>query len=328
MRVFRRKQDADPAAEDWLSSDITPRSARAGSQEGLGKVYDDSAPFPALLRDLIVDDPSFFLGVEATRTGASRIGVLAKLLCPDRRIPIHCHPTRTFATKYLNSAVGKTEAWLVLEAAGDGPNAWIGFRRSITAEKWRALIVRQDSAMLLDELQAFCLRAGDVAFVPAGTPHAVGPGILVLEPQEPSDWSILAEFESFGLDVAVATLTLGLDRAVGSYTYQFNTAADGEAAYVRRQLLNRLTEGCTPVLRGEGADYFKVTAVRAIQPCAIAATGCWVAVVANGSGGLESNGVTVPCSSGDAFFIPAAANPVRAVSPDGELLLLTVAPPT
>ena len=169
--------------------------------------------------------------------------------------------------------------------------------------------------------------AGDVTFVPSGTPHAVGPGILVLEPHEPSDWSILAEFESFGLNVAAATLTLGLDRAVDSFTYQFNTAADADAAYVRRQLLNQLTEGCTPVLREEGADYFKVTAVHAIQPCPIAATGCWVAVVVEGSGGLESNGLTVPCSSGDAFFIPAAANPIRVVSTDGELLLLTVAPP-
>ena len=59
--------------------------------------------------------------------------------------------------------------------------------------------------------------AGDAVFVPAGVPHAIGDGILIAELQEPTDLSILLEWDGFGIDdEQAATLGLGWDVALAS----------------------------------------------------------------------------------------------------------------
>ena len=61
------------------------------------------------------------------------------------------------------------------------------------------------------------MSAGDAVFVPAGAPHAIGDGMLIVELQEPTDLSILLEWEGFGIDdEQAATLGLGWDVALAS----------------------------------------------------------------------------------------------------------------
>ena len=71
------------------------------------------------------------------------------------------------------------------------------------------------------------MSAGDALFVPAGAPHAIGEGVLIVELQEPTDLSILLEWEGFGIDdEQAATLGLGWDVALASVE---RAARDAEA---------------------------------------------------------------------------------------------------
>ena len=75
----------------------------------------------------------------------------------------------------------------------------------------------QDHDALLGALNPVPVSAGDAVFVPAGVPHAIGDGILIAELQEPTDLSILLEWDGFGIDdEQAATLGLGWDVALAS----------------------------------------------------------------------------------------------------------------
>lgn len=323
IRSFRSLYDSDPAAEDWLSSDVSPRSAEPGSLVGHGQVMTASGDATTYLAEIVAEAPDAVLG-ERSRSGHQDLGYLAKLLCPDRRIPVHCHPTDAFSRQWLPSASGKTEAWLVLEAEGNEDNAWIGFRRVMSVQEWRDLVVEQDSTRLLDALHPFRLEAGDVAFVPAGVPHAMGPNLLVFEPQQPSDWSILAEYEPFSLNADQATIGLGWDRAISCFELSGMSHSQAEAAFIRRGVLRHLDDPVTPILREECKNFFRVAAIRAPSHYETAQGSCWTGVVVSGSGRIEASGTATHCDRGMSFFVPADANPVTIAGTEPDLTILAV----
>ena len=67
---------------------------------------------------------------------------------------------------------------------------------------------------MLDALNELAVSAGDAIFVPAGMPHAIGAGLLIVELQEPTDLSVLLEWDGFELTEAEGHLELGWDRAL------------------------------------------------------------------------------------------------------------------
>lgn len=65
--------------------------------------------------------------------------------------------------------------------------------------------------LLLDAMHVRPTTAGDVWFIPAGVPHAIGAGIFMVEIEEPSDFSILAETAGLPIDREDAHPGLGWD---------------------------------------------------------------------------------------------------------------------
>src|SRR5690349_20063430 len=133
----------------------------------------------------------FYAGGEriAARHG-SDTALLVKLLDAGQRLPVHFHPDRGFAAEHLGLAHGKTEAWLIVEAS-PGAAVWVGFSREPSLEEVRGWMAAQDSAAMLGAMHELPVRAGEAIFVPAGAPHAIGEGILMVEVQEPTDLSVL-----------------------------------------------------------------------------------------------------------------------------------------
>jgi mannose-6-phosphate isomerase len=142
--------------------------------------------------------------------------VLVKLLDPVERLPVHAHPDRTFARTHLGSPYGKTEAWIVVATRGESADVWLGLREAVEPRRYREWIERQDRDALLGSLHHLTLRVGDVVYVPAGVPHAIGGGALIVELQEPSDFSIVCEWKGFPIDPGAAHLGLGWDVAFGA----------------------------------------------------------------------------------------------------------------
>jgi mannose-6-phosphate isomerase len=78
---------------------------------------------------------------------------------------------------------GKSECWYVLSAES-GATVAVGFREEISSEQIREAIA---NGTLEDKLKYLPVKAGDMVYVDAGTVHAIGPGMVVLETQQYSD---------------------------------------------------------------------------------------------------------------------------------------------
>ena len=95
------------------------------------------------------------------------------------------------------------------------PAVHLGFRRDVEAETLAGWVARQDAAAMLDALHAVPVAPGDSVLVPAGIPHAIGAGVFLVELQEPTDLSVLLEWDGFAVDgVSDGHLGLGFDVAL------------------------------------------------------------------------------------------------------------------
>src|SRR5579863_10722473 len=107
---------------------------------------------------------------------------LVKFLFTTEKLSVQVHPGDAYARQHHGSP-GKTEMWYIL-AAEPGARIAAGFREPLTPEQARAAAVSGEIEGLL---QWFDARPGDAFFIPAGTVHAIGAGLVLCEIQQNSD---------------------------------------------------------------------------------------------------------------------------------------------
>jgi mannose-6-phosphate isomerase len=143
----------------WGSKDILPWSEVEHGTESIGELWfergDDMAPDPLLL---------------------------LKLLFANETLSVQVHPDDVFA-KSIGLPRGKTEAWYILSATPDAKVA-VGLKQRRTPQQLRTSIEDGSIATLL---RWHHVQTGDVVFVPAGTIHSIGPGLVLAEIQQNSD---------------------------------------------------------------------------------------------------------------------------------------------
>jgi mannose-6-phosphate isomerase len=198
---------ADHEPEDWIGSTTT---ALGSDSDGLSRLSDGR-----YLRDAIAEDPTGFLGPEHVERWGSNPALLVKLLDAGERLPVHFHPGRGFAHRELGLTFGKTEAWIIV-AAEAGAMVHLGLRNPVAESTMLHWAKEQDVAAMLAAMHELSVQPGAVLFVPAGTLHAIGPGILLVELQEPTDLSVLLEWERFGVADGTEHLGLGWERVINA----------------------------------------------------------------------------------------------------------------
>lgn len=114
--------------------------------------------------------------------GADGFPVLIKLIDAADRLSVQVHPDNEYARVHENEN-GKTECWYILDC-DEGAELIFGMADALTKEQFAACI--RDNA-LLEHVRRVKVHKGDVAFIPAGTLHAIGKGILLAEVQQSSD---------------------------------------------------------------------------------------------------------------------------------------------
>ncbi|MCU0483969.1 MAG: class I mannose-6-phosphate isomerase [Chloroflexi bacterium] len=160
----------EPIGEAWIA--------------GPGSLVSSGAFAGRTLDDLAADLGPDLVGSAATNPG--RFPLLLKLLDTASWLSVQVHPDDATAGRLAGpGAVGKTEAWYVLEA-DPGAELVAGVRPGEDAGAIRTLI-RQGDASLQERLARHQVRAGDALLVEAGTLHTIGPGLLIYELQQPSD---------------------------------------------------------------------------------------------------------------------------------------------
>lgn len=107
---------------------------------------------------------------------------LIKLIDARKALSIQVHPDDSFALS-REGQYGKTEMWIVLERE-EGAFLYFGFQKDYTEEEIRRAIEEENFPSLLCKVM---VEPGDVFFIPAGTVHAIGAGILLAEVQQNSN---------------------------------------------------------------------------------------------------------------------------------------------
>jgi len=128
--------------------------------------------------ELITRSPGKFGANSAT----PEFPLLLKLLFPREKLSVQVHPDDALA-RGLGQPRGKTECWYVLSAEADA-SVMMGFDGEITPSQVRDAIA---AGTLEQKLRKISVKAGDMIYIPAGTVHAIGPGMMVLETQQTSD---------------------------------------------------------------------------------------------------------------------------------------------
>lgn len=107
---------------------------------------------------------------------------LIKLIDAKKALSIQVHPDDSFALS-REGQYGKTEMWIILERE-EGAFLYFGFQKDYTEEEIRRAIEEDNFPSLLCKVM---VEPGDVFFIPAGTVHAIGAGILLAEVQQNSN---------------------------------------------------------------------------------------------------------------------------------------------
>jgi mannose-6-phosphate isomerase len=126
-----------------------------------------------------------------------RFPVLSKYIFTSDWLSLQVHPDDRYARKHEHGSLGKCEMWYIVHA-DPGAEFLLGMKPDTTAEMLRAACERGESK---DLLYRFRPKAGEAIFVPPGTVHALGPGLVLFEAEENSDITYrLDDFGRLGLD--------------------------------------------------------------------------------------------------------------------------------
>jgi mannose-6-phosphate isomerase len=120
------------------------------------------------------------LGRHATQP---RFPLLFKFLDCKKRLSVQVHPNDAQAAQLKPPKLGKTEAWVILEAE-PGSVIYAGLKRGVDRAALEGELARGTCEQCL---HCFKPKKGDCVFLPAGTVHALGEGLLVAEMQQASD---------------------------------------------------------------------------------------------------------------------------------------------
>ncbi|MBT6157573.1 MAG: class I mannose-6-phosphate isomerase [Planctomycetaceae bacterium] len=132
------------------------------------------------LRQLVENKSHELFGAERI---CKQFPLLIKFLDAHDRLSLQVHPDDELAVKYDPQENGKTEAWVIIEAE-PGSRLYAGLKEGVGRDELDSAL---QAGTAEDLLHSFTVTAGDCVFIPAGTVHAIGEGILLAEIQQMSD---------------------------------------------------------------------------------------------------------------------------------------------
>lgn len=164
--------DYENVGEAWVISDIEKYPTEVSNGPHTGDSLQD-------LLEVYMDE---LVGGKVYETFGNQFPLLMKFIDSEDDLSIQVHPGDDFAIEHEKS-LGKTEMWYVLPAKGSSA-IYLGWKQQMNASLIHAAIA---DGTLADYLREYKVHEGDVAFIPAGTVHAMRKDTIVAEIQENSD---------------------------------------------------------------------------------------------------------------------------------------------
>jgi mannose-6-phosphate isomerase len=272
-------------SESWEVSDHASHSSRIATGPAAGMT----------LRQVMQESGRALLG-KAGNSNAVFPWLIKWLDCDDW-LSVQVHPDDETAPRLWPGERGKTEAWFVLQA-DPGARIYAGLKPGVDASVLKAAA---EAGTVADCLHSFTPRPGDFVFLPAGTVHAVGGGVLMAEVQQTSD-ATFRLFDWNRRDAQGKSRQLHVEEAL--------QAIHGDAGPVRAVAtpLFGKTKGGAATQRQAlcSCPYFELEYVASGQAIQLGGQGrlqAWIVI--EGSGVWETS--QQPVSVGQVWVVPASA---------------------
>lgn len=273
-----------PLAETWECSVHPDGFSTVENGEHAGKT----------LAEVLKAHPEYL----GTKVGSGKeLPILVKFIDAKQNLSVQVHPDDEYAHKFENQN-GKTELWYVVEAEEDA-SLICGFSHPVTEEMLRAAV---DSGDLEKHLQRVKVHKGDLYYVPAGTVHGIGAGILLVEVQESSNVTYRI-FDYNRIDRNGRKRDLHFDRAI--QVMNMKAAPDNR----QKERLVQYYPGCSRELLCR-SKYFDVERIQlTIRFSFSVMDGSFqVLLCLDGGGKIQcENGRPIDFHKGDCLFVPAGA---------------------
>lgn len=236
----------------WGGHAIVERKGKALSRIDKDKLYGESWDLSSVKGDISVVTNGFlkgnnleevievYMGELVGETNFERYGLefplLVKYLDCNDKLSVQVHPNDELAEERHNS-FGKTEAWYIADCK-PGAAIYLGFKDlNITREEYISAVAESRLEPLLNRVE---VKKGDVFFIPAGTVHALGAGIEVVEVQQTSDvtyriydWDrVDASGKGRELHTALAVDAIDFEADADLLHKQYNLQRGGEAKVI------------------------------------------------------------------------------------------------
>lgn len=271
----KRLPPGQPVGESWEVADIPEGTSRIGGPE-----------FEGLTVRALMERhaPSI-----APHAADGRFPLLVKFIDAEDDLSIQVHPDAEACKRFGSSARPKDECWVIVHAA---PGAHIvhGFREGVTRQDVAAAV---EDGTLLDCLRRVPVKPGNVIYVPAGTVHSLGSGIILLEIQQPSDTTFRLYDHGRGRELRIAQ---------GLEALRLDGQALVKAAPIAEEFNWGARERLTPA---EGP--FMVERLNLVRPVTVShgSTEPVVVVALSGSLRVRRDERLIQLSAGQTCIIPA-----------------------
>lgn len=233
--------------------------------------------------------------------------LLIKYLDCNDKLSVQVHPDDALALERHNS-FGKTEAWYVVDCK-PGASIYLGFKDlNLTREEYIAAVAESRLEQLLNKVE---VKPGDVFFIPAGTVHALGAGLEVVEVQQTSDvtyriydWDrVDAEGKSRELHTSLAVDAIDFESDAELLHREYNLAKGGDAKVIE-------------------CNYFTMTLhnIAGVKELDRSSLDSFVVFIAlNGSVRIVADGNEETLAEGEVILIPAEVNDIT-IEGDAKLM--------
>ncbi len=235
--------------------------------------------------------------------------LLIKLIDAKDKLSVQVHPADDYALKN-EGEFGKTEAWYVVDCE-EGASLIYGFKEEISKEEFRRRI---EDNTLLEVCNKVPVKKGDLFFIPAGTLHAIGEGILIAEVQQNSNTTYrVSDYGRLGADGKPRELHI--EKAVDVTETIPPTIGYGAVGEIIKTEFGerRLLASC---------EFFKMETMLLSGETAIGEKDSFVSVVVLEGEGVLKAEEEIPFKKGDSLFIPASIT--AKISGEANLLISKV----
>ena len=286
--------------EEWVAS--STHALNLGSTdpyEGISLTEDG-----VYFSDLLKTNRSELIGER------DEMGLLVKMLDSAIRLPVQTHPDIPFSQKYFHSNHGKAESWVIL-ATRENACIYLGFKERIDVATFRAALNAGEEA-LVPLLNRIPVKPGDVFFIPARAVHAIGPGCLLLETQEPTDFTIQPEATCADYVLTDYEKYLGLDPDIAFTCFDMDFLAEQAERRCRKTPI--AVDGKEALITQEDTPCFAVNRITVKEGADAPLSTCAVYVVTEGEGRVTGEGYARALKKGDYFFLPHIADGISVES--------------